>query len=204
MCSQQRGSLWRLCIHMASFPQAGQRRGSRGLHFRPDEQSPVPFGPSSPECQPTSTNQGGEGTLGSAATARGGEGPRCPCAVAPKWSDPKSRPEGCRWEEVKGSTAPSGSWDIGDIGDGGRPAEAVTTAFIRPQALGARSAQPCGAACVRSALPVSPGPSVKHPPFPSVSSALELCLFLSVLGLPPTPTMGQRMVQRGSWEPFTS
>lgn len=116
---QQRGSLWWRCINMASFPQARQRIGSRGLHFRPDEQSPVPFGPSSPECLPTSTNQGGAGTLGSTATARGG-GPRCPCAVAPKWSDPKSRQEGCRWEGVTGSTAPSGSWDIRDVWDGSK------------------------------------------------------------------------------------
>lgn len=54
------------------------------------------------------------------------------------------------------------------------------------------------------ASPVSPGPSVEHPPFPSVSSAHVVGLFLGVLGLPPTPTMGQRMMQRGSWEPLTS
>lgn len=147
---QQRGSLWRLRIHMASFPRAGQRRGSRGLHFRPDEQSPAPFGPSSPECQPTSTNQGGEGTLGSAATARGGEGPRCPCAVAPKRSDPKSRQEGRRWEGVKGST-----WDIGDIGDGGKACRSRHHSLHLTQALGTRSAQPCGTAEVRL-LPLCP------------------------------------------------
>lgn len=49
-----------------------------------------------------------------------GGGPRCPCAVAPKRSDPKSRQEGCRWEGVTGSTAPSGSWDIRDVWDGSK------------------------------------------------------------------------------------